>query len=217
MIIKNRLLFILLFTWLFLSCESLQDTQQSTSPQKLSNLEQLVNRSKSALIFKMFSIIQANPDSLKSSITRLPSSKCYLRNLSTNEIIENTYTYEGLNIFLNIPPGQYQIYQLEYDDVLSFPILSSLFKTLDDKKISLKIIELKDYKHPLYINIKARKYQYAGDMTIVLTKKGVRYSSFIQENKNRDMRIASELIISKFPHSKWAKKALDYLGIENEN
>ena len=198
----------------FSFCETTQNTRQPEQKTKLTPREKLAELSKAAVSIRIYSIIEADPSSKTNQPTYLPEGRASLRDLKSGKIYKSQISDDNINVFLDIPPGQYVIHDLHYDDPLSYIIANWFFKKLDDKSIKVAP-EKVDHKHPLVFRVEPRKLQYGGDFSIVFSKSGTRAAPPDYENEEKDMKKTAEMILAKFPHSFWAKESLKILGIDN--
>ena len=121
----------------FSFCETTQNTRQPEQKTKLTPLEKLAELSKAAVSIRIYSIIEADPSSKTNQPTYLPEGRASLRDLKSGKIYKSQISDDNINVFLDIPPGQYVIHDLHYDDPLSYIIANWFFKKLDDKSIKV--------------------------------------------------------------------------------
>jgi len=216
--IRNLLTLVLSIS-LLLGCETTQlkeDNISENKERKLSPMEKLAELSKAAVGLRIYSIIQADPSSLSGQPTYLPDAKASIMNIETRDIYTSHIAIDNLNIFLDVPPGDYVIYDLSYDDPMSYIVANWFFKKLDDRTVVVTDAKKKiGKKDPLIVSVEARRLQYGGDFSIAFSKDGTRQAPPDYENEERDMKKIAEMILAKFPHSRWAKDALIVLGIDN--
>ena len=206
--ISSVVLLILALALVF--CETIPEKKQATPEKKeLTPMEKLTELAKGAVVINIYSIIQG-------AVTITPPTRVSIINIETKQVYESRIMNKGLNVFLNIPPGDYRLHRIFYEDPLIYPVLNVLVKTVDDKKVKLpdqKTEKLED--DDLYLLVKPRKLQYGGDYSIYIQKNMIKTAPPDFEKELVHMKSGSEIILAEFPHSRWAVEAMKILELEN--
>jgi len=172
-------------------------------------MEKLNELSKGAIILHVYSIIQG-------AATVTPDTSLSIINVKTKKIYDSNIMDRGMNVFLNIPPGDYRLHQVFYEDPLIYPVINVLIKTIDDKRIQLPVQKTENIEDDdLFLPVKARKLQYGGDFSIYIQSNSIKTAPPDFEKEITQMKQGSELILTKFPHSRWAVEAMKILELES--
>ena len=206
-----RFILIVLLVITYLACDT--TPKKTELSRELSPLEKLAELSKAAVVLKVYSIVEADTTASSARPTLLPSASASIINLETNQVYQSHIVEDNLNVFLDVPAGNYRIHDLTYEDPRAFPVINIFLEKLDDRRIKLPVKKGDPQKDPLFLYVKSKKYQYGGDYSVVFSKFGTRTAPPDFENEVEDMKKGSELILAKYPHSRWAKEALKILDI----
>ena len=193
-------------------CETGQPRREQV--RELSPMEKITELSKSALVISLYTIVENDRKTLQP--TFLPETRCFLYNWDEQKSYASQIADKNINVFIDIPPGNYRILKLQYSDPLSYPLISWFFESLQENSILVPMPAGNTMTDdPLYINVASRSLMYGGDFSLFFSRSGIKTAPPDFDHKARDMKKAAELIIAKYPHSRWAKEAYKILDMED--